>query len=116
MFLNVSMILFTGGSAPLHDGIHPPSRHPPPQDQRQADPPWDQVPPSTQCMLGDTGNKRAVCILLECNLVSENANAHVDAENGCRIHSLHLCFVTIASIISENANADLNLTPSKDEE
>ena len=27
------------------------------------------TPPQTQCMLGDTGNKRAVRILLECNLV-----------------------------------------------
>ena len=31
-------------------------------------PPWQGRPP-TQCMLGDTVNKRAVCILLECNLV-----------------------------------------------
>ena len=31
MFLHVSVILFTGGSAPLHAGIHP-------QDQRQAPP------------------------------------------------------------------------------
>ena len=38
-----------GGSAPLHAGIHPP--HP------------------AQCKLGDTGNKRAVRILLECILV-----------------------------------------------
>ena len=26
-------------------------------------------PPPEQCMLGDTVNKQAVCILLECNLV-----------------------------------------------
>ena len=50
-------------------------------------PPWDQTPPWTrpsqtrhppgtrplplrnQCILGDTVNKRAVCIVLECNLV-----------------------------------------------
>ena len=32
--------------------------------------PWDQVHPPEQCMLGDTGNKRAVRILLECILVS----------------------------------------------
>ena len=31
-------------------------------------PPQDQVPPE-QCMLGDTGNKQAVRILLECILV-----------------------------------------------
>ena len=35
----------------------------------KADPPWQGDPPSAQCMLGDTVNKRAVCILLECNLV-----------------------------------------------
>ena len=49
MFLHLSVILFTGGvSASVHAGIH----NPPPQ-----------------CMLGDTGNKRAVRILLECILV-----------------------------------------------
>ena len=31
-------------------------------------PPQEQTPPE-QCMLGDTGNKRALRILLECNLV-----------------------------------------------
>ena len=40
--------------------VPPPSRHPP-----GADPP-------VQCMLGDTGNKRAVSILLECNLLFHN--------------------------------------------
>ena len=33
-------------------------------------PPGPGTPPSEQCMLGDTGNKRAVRILLECILVS----------------------------------------------
>ena len=33
-----------------------------------ADTPQDQTPPA-QCMLGDMVNKRAACILLECNLV-----------------------------------------------
>ena len=32
-------------------------------------PPRDQVHPQKQCMLGDTGNKRVVRILLECILV-----------------------------------------------
>ena len=41
------------GSASVHAGIHPPG----------ADTPREQ------CMLGDTGNKRAVRILLECILV-----------------------------------------------
>ena len=60
-------------AAPL--GANPQTRHP-----LGAEPPWDQAPPSggrplgpgtphAQCMLGDTVNKRAVCILLKCNLV-----------------------------------------------
>ena len=52
-------------------GRHPPPDQRPaaPLDQRQAPPPRSRPPPA-QCMLGDTGNKQAVCILLECNLVS----------------------------------------------
>ena len=42
IFSQMSVILFTG----------------------KADPP---PPPLAQCMLGDTVNKRALCILLECN-------------------------------------------------
>ena len=112
IFSQVSVILFTGGSASVHARIphpHPPGpgRYPqdqaPPQDQttpgiRQAPPPpqyqegtprtretppWDQTsprtrqappgtrqaPPREQSILGDMVNERAVCILLECNLV-----------------------------------------------
>ena len=39
-------------------------RHTPPPPRSRSPPP----PPLTQCMLVDTGNKRAVRILLECNL------------------------------------------------
>ena len=55
--LHVSVILFTRGGGLPHCKLgYTPSpgtrgRHPP-----------------TQCMLGDAGNKRAVRILLECNL------------------------------------------------
>ena len=87
-----------GLSAPEHAGIPPPGLEAdPPKDQRQ--PPWEQTPrsrhprsrhspssrhppgvaippgedlPLPQCMLGDTGNKWAVLILLECILVSGN--------------------------------------------
>ena len=38
-------------------------------------PPWAGTPTTEQCMLGDTGNKRAVRILLECILVIH----HIDA-------------------------------------
>ena len=54
-------------------------RQPPPRDQRQAASPFStrgrspsrnrQPPPPAQRMLGDTSNKRAVRILLECNLL-----------------------------------------------
>ena len=46
------------------DTTHPPEQTPPLEET----PPGPGTPP-VQCMLGDTVNKRAVCILLECNLV-----------------------------------------------
>ena len=79
-----------GVSAPIHAGIQTPppdqrqthpgtrGRHPSqtrgrpnPRDQRQAPitptpPPDQRQTPPEQCMLGDTGNKREVRILLEC--------------------------------------------------
>ena len=77
--------------APLHDQAPPQSRHPPrsrpSQEQvlpRSRHPPRNKHPlgagtppgadPPAQCMEGDTVNKRAVCILLECNLVFSNLN------------------------------------------
>ena len=83
IFLHLSVILFTV----ILDQVHPPGQvHPPwtgtPPDQvhpplgpgtpspgTRYTPLWAQVPPPEQCMLGDTGNKRAVRILLECILV-----------------------------------------------
>ena len=48
----------------------PGSRHPLGADTPQVDIPWaDTSLPPAQCMLGDTGNKRVVRILLECILV-----------------------------------------------
>ena len=71
-----------GGSASVHAGIPPPRADTPPPEQT---PPWGQTPweqtpqeqapppgagtPPQLSMLGDTVNKRAVHILLECNLV-----------------------------------------------
>ena len=58
MFLHLSVILSTGGVC-----LSTPPRQPPGADiSPGADRP-------VQCMLGDTVNKRAVCILLECNLI-----------------------------------------------
>ena len=87
VFLHLSVILFSGGvclSACLGytppGSRHPPreqipptpmSRHPPEQTPPSGSrhPPGADTPPPEQCMLGDTGNKRAVYILLECRLV-----------------------------------------------
>ena len=69
-------------SPPLEDQTPPEHTPPPWEDQTPlgADlsggpgnpPPPEQTPP--QCMLGDTVNKWAVCILLECNLVYETSH------------------------------------------
>ena len=72
IFLHLSVILFTGGSASVHSGISTQEQTPPPPGpgtpRSRRSPPL-RADPSMQCMLGDTVNKRAVCILLECNLV-----------------------------------------------
>ena len=49
-----------GVSGSVHAGIHPPGADNPPRSRH---------PPPVQRMLGDTGNKRAVRILLQCILV-----------------------------------------------
>ena len=75
MFLHVSVILSTGGVclSACWDTIPNWTRQTPPGTRH---PLGDQTPPRTrhppaQCILGDTVNKRAVCILLECNLNTE---------------------------------------------
>ena len=79
MFLHVSVILFTGGVCPIacwdtHTPIPPRTRgrHLPPSGPGTT-PLRDQRHPIAQCMLGDTGSKRAVHILLECILVRSNS-------------------------------------------
>ena len=44
--------------------------------------------PPAQCMLGDTVNKRVVCILLECNLVQEYNAQHTELNFDANV-SLH---------------------------
>ena len=69
MFLHVCVILFTGGDLPQCMLGNPPSpgKADPPPARR---PPLARRSPPVQCMLGDTVNKRAVCILLEKNKIS----------------------------------------------
>ena len=84
VFTAVCDSVHRGGSVSVHAGIPspPPDQAPPPKSRytpleqalpqippnpEQAPPPMGAAP--AQCMLGDTANKRAVCILLECNLV-----------------------------------------------
>ena len=72
MFLQLSVILFTWGGICLSaclDTNLPGAGAPP-----GADTPCSKHCPR-QCILGDTVNNRAVCILLECNLVLKNACA-----------------------------------------
>ena len=74
----MSRILFSvhrGGLPQCMLGYHPPDQAGTPWDQAgippgSGNPPGTRHPPA-QCMLGDTVNKRAVCILLECNLNTE---------------------------------------------
>ena len=62
----------------------PRSRHPP-----GADTPWEQTP-LAQCMLGDTANKRAVRILLECILVVNENESSLYVARCCRFVLLWL--------------------------
>ena len=80
MCLHLSVILFTWGGLPqcmlgctpppMTRGRHPTGIRGRPPPRQEADPPTGTDPsPREQCMLGDTSNKRAVRILLECILV-----------------------------------------------
>ena len=57
----------------MHARIH---NHPPSRNRHQV-PPQSRNPP-VQRMLGDTGNKRAASILLECNLVKSTFCEDID--------------------------------------
>ena len=77
MFLNVSHSVHRGGLPQCMLGYHSPPDQAPPRTRAPSGPgtpqsryPPDQAHPPAQCMLGDTVNKRAICILLECNLVN----------------------------------------------
>ena len=104
-----------GGSAPLHAGIPSPGKA---DNLAKADPlamrpPWQgntplarqihrQGDPPAQCMLGDTVNKRAVCILLECNLVSPVCFGYyhtaIPSAHTCNKNTFQVCSDVRASI------------------
>ena len=73
IFVHLSVILFTGGVCPIECWDTPPgAESSPEQTLPQADtPPGPEAGtlPPAQCMLRGAGNKRAVRILLECDLV-----------------------------------------------
>ena len=95
----LSVILFTGGYLlPVHAGMHTPPPRPeagttlPPRPKagillgtRGRHPPWGQ------CMLGDTGNKRAVRILLECILVANTFTADLEDSLSNQVKMYTLC-------------------------
>ena len=105
MFLHVCVCPHEGGStwAGTHQNqVHTPRASTPPP--RPGKPPWAdttagtrythpwtrytlrQVHPRKQCMLGDTGNKRTVRILLECILVNHNMELnYVMCEQGLTV-------------------------------
>ena len=123
-FLHVSVILFTGESASVKAGIqHPPesrhhsmTRYPPRAGIPQGAGParsryspgagthpganilWEQAPPGAdppaQCMEGDTVNKRAVCILLECNLVFSNLSIVISLSDRTHQRKMYRAILT----------------------
>ena len=114
IFLHLSVILFTGGSTwagtpwQVHPqaGTHP--RQVPPRQVHSLGRYTSQTgtlpmgrytlltgtPPWEQCMLGDMGNKQAVCILLECILVSLCFFVH---------EHLQQCIIQATSFSNEDA-------------
>ena len=104
IFSQASVILFTGGvclsacwdtiphQAPP-DQAPPRTRHPPPHLGPVPPPGTRQAP-----ILGDTVNERAVCILLECNLISYLVFWKY-TKLPCKIHSMSV----LAQMLDVNA-------------
>ena len=89
-------------SAPLHAGIHP--RPPPPGPEAGTHPPRSRQPPSptAQCMLGDTGNKRAVASYWNAFLFSEAKGQEPStpfAIGSASVNFLHLLRINTGSIL-----------------
>ena len=76
MFLHLPVILFTGRGVCLSACWYTHALEQTPSSPG-GDTPQEQTPPTAECMLGDTGNKRAVRILLECIFVQCNVFSRV---------------------------------------
>ena len=92
IFLQASVILFTWGGVCLSTCWDTPWQGDPlsketPLARR---PSWQGDPPHIHCMLGDTVYKRAVCILLECNLVGK-LQKRFSARSGAVRQHIKLC-------------------------
>ena len=81
----------------MHAGIPPPDQarppdqaHPLEQTPPRQGTPQSRHPPPAQCILGDTVNKRSVCILLECNLVTDFITARKRSLEQGNV-STHVC-------------------------
>ena len=99
-FLHVSVILFSGGLCLSACCDTPPtgSRHPPEQT-----PPREQTPPPEQwqCMLGDTGNKRVVRILLECILIALFSSTTISQTSWSHTLSVRLSVLALVGNINK---------------
>ena len=91
MFLHLSVIMLRGGLPHCMlgytllgpDPLPPRTRGRHPRTKGRHPHPPEQTPPP-DCILGDTGNKRAVRILLECNLVTVNIPTYAESNAfGC---------------------------------
>ena len=78
MFLQVSVCPRGVCLSACWDNRPPREQTPPRSRPPGSSPPPEQTPTSAQCMLGDTANKRAVRILLECILVSHCIIVHIN--------------------------------------
>ena len=96
MFLHLSVSHSVRGGVCLSTCLDTPPKQTTPWEAdtpEDADPPWKADTPPAQCMLGDTGNKRAVSILLECILVhhqctftlSNCVSLFMKAKMGCTV-------------------------------
>ena len=74
-----------GGLPQCMLGYPPPGPDTPPRPGT----PQDQAPARAQCMLGDTVNERAVCILLECNLAIFYNGIYLMKEELFKLKILH---------------------------